>query len=126
VTEGDDSTAPLMECDRLAGWALVDYFKAHARRVYGLMDRDPRLRSACMLLDWIRRERRGSFKRWEAAKDLQSDALFPTPESLDGPLAVLEAHNVIREAPAPARRGPGRKPARAYLVNPKALSGPSS
>jgi hypothetical protein len=100
---------------------LVAYFKGQARRVYSLMDVDVRVKAAKKVWDWVAREERKQFKRWEAYEDLKSDGFFPTPASLDDPLEVLEGHNLVRAQGPPPRAGAGRKPAPLYLVNPLAL-----
>jgi hypothetical protein len=119
--EGGASDVDEEEVRRAA--KLVAYFKGHARKVYRAMDADPRVTNARKLLEWIRRERRTEFKRWEAHKDLQSDTRFPTAEALDVPLDLLTAHGYIRPRDAEQRQGAGRKPSTVYEVNPLAYQG---
>ncbi len=101
--------------------ALVDYFKSHHRRSHACMNSDRRVAQAEKILRWIRRERRSEFKRWEPYRDLKSDSCFPTPDSLDPAIGVLEGCGMIRPADQDDRRRPGRQPATAYLENPTVL-----
>jgi Protein of unknown function (DUF3987) len=95
---------------------LVAYFKSHARRVYAMMDADPRVKAAKKILAWIARENCAEFKRWHLHKDVASDGIFPTPDSLERPLELLEAHGYIRQhAEEPGRTG--RPPSPTYVVN---------
>jgi hypothetical protein len=103
--------------------ALIRYFKSHCRKVRAVMGADRRVPAAQKLLDWITREKRESFKRWEAHKDLQSASHFPTPESMDGPLSLLVSHGYIQEKEQDLRHGVGRKPAAVYLVHPDFRNG---
>jgi hypothetical protein len=115
---GDEVDGDTLEC----GAALVRYFMSHARKVYHALDADRRTAAAQKLWGWITREQRTEFKRWEAHKDLRSDATFPTLESLDSPLALLVQHQLIRPRDRADRRGPGRRPATMYDVNPLACN----
>jgi hypothetical protein len=103
---------------------LVTYFKAHAAKAHAAMDGDRRLAGARRVWDWVVRERRAEFKRWEAHNDLKSQKEFPTPDSLDPVLELLCQHNLIRVRVEAQRQGPGRRPEPVYEVNPSAL-GPS-
>ena len=96
---------------------LVKYFKSHARKVYLMMDADHRVKAAKKILAWIARENRSEFKRWELHKDVASDGFFPTLESLDVPLELLETHNYLRQRPEESG-GRGRPPSPTYIVNP--------
>jgi hypothetical protein len=96
---------------------LVRYFKSHARRVYAMMDADTRVKAAKKILAWIERERCAEFKRWHLHKDVASEGLFPTPDSLDRPLELLESHGYIRQRFAEPGRT-GRPPSPSYVVNP--------
>jgi hypothetical protein len=96
---------------------LVAYFKSHARRVYAMMDADRRVKAAKKILTWTVREQRTEFKRWHLHKDVASDGLFPTPDSLDRPLELLEAHGYIRQR-QDEYKGVGAHPSPIYVVNP--------
>jgi hypothetical protein len=97
--------------------SLVSYFKSHARRVYAMMDADPRIAEAKKILAWIAREGRDDFKRWEVHKDLESKGMFPDPDSMDRPLELLEKHGYIKSR-SEESQGTGRHPKPTYLVNP--------
>jgi DNA polymerase-1 len=97
---------------------LVDYFKSHARKVYAVMDADPRLALARRLLRVIAREGLGRFTRREAYRVMRGPC--KAVEDIDPVLSVLETHGYIRPAPVPAN-GPGRKPSPTYEVRPSAL-----
>jgi hypothetical protein len=114
--EGDKSDVDAEDVKRAV--KLVNYFKGHARKVYSAMGGDSRVAGASKLLDWIKRERRTAFKRWEAQQDLASDHRFPTADSFDKPLELLAAHGYIRAQETAQRTGPGRKPATVFEVNP--------
>ena len=47
---------------------------------------------------------------------------FRKVETLDRPLELLEAHNMIRWFEQPERKGPGRKPSPKFEVNPDLYS----
>jgi hypothetical protein len=100
------------------GAQLVRYFQSHARKVYVALDADPEVEKARRLLEWITREQRTEFKRWEPYGDLKNMGQFPTPESLDEPLRRLVRHNYIRPQAPPGSKGRGRPPAPVYDVNP--------
>lgn len=100
---------------------LADYFKGHLRRVYSCMDPDRRLAPARRIWEWICREKRATFKRWEAFGDLKSERQFPSPDSLDVPLGLLAHHNLIRCVETERRGGPGRPADPVWEVNPIAL-----
>ena len=111
----------VVDADDIArGAALVSYFKCHARRVYGTMSADPRITAAQKLLGWIQRRGKKEFKKWEPYRDMQSETLFPTPESLDAPLRLLEEHQHVRCVEV-QYSGTGRKPGGSYQVNPATL-----
>jgi hypothetical protein len=99
---------------------LVDYFKQHARRALAVMGADHRLGDAKVIWDWVVREKRKTFKRWEAHKDLKSESRFPAPDKMDKPLELLCQHNLIRAKDPPPRPGPGQKAATEFEVNPVA------
>jgi hypothetical protein len=71
-----------------------------------------------MIQKWIIRENKTKFKRHEAYNDLRSKSLVPSPEDLDGPLALLVAHGFLREQSPDDKKGPGRKGESTFLVNP--------
>jgi hypothetical protein len=105
------------ESVRRAG-VLVTYFQSHARKVYAVMGADTEIEDARRLLDWIAREKRTEFKRWEIHKDIRNQSRFPRVEDLDRPLSRLSKHNYIRVRPPEDRAGAGRPPDQVYEVNP--------
>jgi DNA polymerase-1 len=99
---------------------LVGYFKAHARKVYAVMDADPRLALARRLLRHIGKEGLGQFTRRDAYRAMRGPC--KAVEDIDPVLTVLETHGYIRPAPPPATTGrPGRKPSLTYEVHPSIL-----
>jgi hypothetical protein len=107
---------------------LIDYFKAHARRVYGrlLNRRGTRAdRDIQAVLDWLHSNRHAigthsppSFHWRNIRHDLRSR--FGAGErDLANALKALEERDYIREIPMQA--GPGRKPKPRYAVNPQIL-----
>src|SRR5262249_42471451 len=95
---------------------LVAYFQSQARKVYALMDADPRVAAARKVLRWVTREVRHTFSKRDVYQDLKGT--FPRVEDLDEPLALLVRHNYCRAQPEPERTGPGRRPSPVYDVNP--------
>jgi DNA polymerase I-like protein with 3'-5' exonuclease and polymerase domains len=99
---------------------LVAYFKSHARKVYAVMDGDPRVSDARKILRWVLAHRPRRFQKRDAYQGLKGT--FKTVEDLEPGLAVLVQHGLLRlEAPS-TREGPGRKPSPYYEVNPHAPS----
>src|SRR5262249_10859789 len=109
---------------------LVEYFKAHARRVY------PRLRASLVdelhsdaeaVLEWIARNR----DKIEAAQDTKPAKAFSwrmvrrdlsrrfdhRDECLRKALAFLEAHGYLREVEKARQGTVGRNPKPDYFVN---------
>jgi hypothetical protein len=97
---------------------LVRYFESHARKVYAVMDADRDVEKARRLQDWIKREKRQEFKRWEPYEDLKNRTDLSSIDDLDAPLERLTKHHIIRPKQLPQRTGPGRRPAAVYEVNP--------
>lgn len=96
---------------------LIRYFQAHARKAYAQMASDPEVEDAKRILQWIEREERSEFKRWEAHKDIKSQGRFPRLEDLDLPLHRLVKHKFLRVR-ALRIRSCGRPPDPIYEVNP--------
>ena len=124
---GDDSLADpaLVDGDSVSrAVRLINYFKAHLRKVLHAMDADRAVLQARRILRWIERENRGSFKRYEVFRDCRSRSLFSTPESLNAPLNRLVSLNVLRRveaANAPRGGRPGRPESEVFLVHPEAI-----
>jgi hypothetical protein len=116
-TQSKDVDGPSLQ----AAVRLVDYFKAHARRVRLVGGGDRLVEDAKRVWGWVVRKKREEFKAWEVHKDIQSDTRFPSVESLQAPLGLLERRNYLRVRPPAERKGPGDKSAPVYIVNPAAL-----
>jgi hypothetical protein len=95
---------------------LVAYFQGHIRKVYALMDADPRVSDARRVLRWITRKGLNRFTKRDAWQDLKGS--FDTADDLDPPIALLGRHGYIRYVSEP-REGPGRRPSPVYEVNPQ-------
>jgi hypothetical protein len=113
-TAGDDVDGESMT----RGIQLVDYFKAHACKVYAAMGRDQEAENARRVLAWVARERVESFKRHQAFGDLKNQEQFRRPHDLDHPLERLVLHGYLRLQRSPPRHGPGRPADPVYEVNP--------
>jgi hypothetical protein len=99
---------------------LVNYFKAHAAKVYRELDVSHQVRDAGKVLRWLRRERLATFSKRDAHNALQGT--FKTVDDLEPVLGLLTRHHYIRPAPQPEREGSGRRPSPVYEVNPSARS----
>jgi hypothetical protein len=110
---GDDVDGESM--DRAA--KLVAYFKAHARKVYAVMDADPRIAEARKVFRWIVARRLRRFQKRDAFQSLKGT--FRTVEALDPVLSLLEKHALIRPELTPDPTGRGRKPSPFYEVHPR-------
>jgi hypothetical protein len=95
---------------------LVDYFKGHARKVYGIIDANPHLAGARRVVRWIVANRLDHFTKRDAIEGLKGT--FKAVEELEPALAVLENYGFIRPQPSPDRPGPGRKPSVIFDVHP--------
>jgi DNA polymerase-1 len=115
-TQGEDVDGESMTRAAL----LVDYFKAHARKVYAVMDADPRLALARRLLRHVGEQRLAQFTRREAYRAMRGPC--KAVDGIDPILAVLETHGYIRPVQSPAPTGrPGRKPSLTYEIHPSTL-----
>ena len=112
---GDDVIAQ----DVYGASRLVDYLKGHARKVYAILDADPRVADARRVLRCLAENPdllESSFTRRDIYQHLRKT--FRTPESLDQPLTVLAEHRFLRAIPPARNNGrPGLVPDR-YEVNP--------
>ncbi|MQA14674.1 MAG: DUF3987 domain-containing protein [Pseudonocardiaceae bacterium] len=98
------------------------YYLAHALAVFDLMDNDPTVEGARIILDWIIRTRRDRFTRRELLASLPRTR-FAKGADLDPPLQLLEEHGYLRRAPAPPATGRrGRPTVPPYDVNPHVLA----
>jgi hypothetical protein len=96
---------------------LIAYFKAHARKVYAIMDADPMQGAARRLLRWIEQNGLERFTRREAYRTMRG-AFCRSVDAIDPILAILENHGFIRPVPADDAPRPGRKASQEYLVHP--------
>jgi hypothetical protein len=101
---------------------LVAYFKSHARKVYALIDADPRTAAARRLLSWVAREDKRQFTRRDAFRALRGP-MCKTADDIDPILTLLEKHGYIRPLPAPDDGRPGRKPSPAFEAHPGLFAG---
>ena len=99
---------------------LVAYFKSHARKVYAVMDADPRVALARRLLRWLTQEHLQQFTRREAFRAMRGPC--KTIEDVDPPLTLLEQHGFIRPLPTREDSRPGRKPSPAFETHPACLT----
>ena len=104
-------------------WRLVDYFKAHARRIHGVIDLGPGAGGDAYraIVQWVRKGGRPSFSESEFTQARR----WVKPGDLAAALKALIRRNVIREAPAErdaecqdGKPKGGRPPSPVYLVNP--------
>jgi hypothetical protein len=103
---------------------LIDYFKAHARRVYSLLDADPRAAPARRLLHWVAQANQATFTKRDAYRALRGPRCRSV-EDVDPVLALLEQHGHIRRLLSPGRHGPGRHPSPGFEAHPSILLGPN-
>jgi hypothetical protein len=102
------------------GALLVDYFKAHARKVYAQLDADPRAAVARKLLRWVTQGNRGTFTRRDAYRALRG----PRCRSVDDVepiISLVEKHGFVRALPSPERHTAGRHPSPGYESHPSLL-----
>jgi hypothetical protein len=100
---------------------LVDYFKAHTRRVRAMMRGSfGECPDARKVLRWVRSTGRDRFLASEVRNNFRK--LFPAdgPE-LDIALRWLEGRHCIRQVPTLAKSGPGRPRSPEYEINPELL-----
>jgi hypothetical protein len=96
---------------------LVDYFKSHARKVYAIIDADPRVAAARRLLRRLVQGKVSQFTRRNAFRAMRG-AGFKTVEDIDPILSLLEEHGYIRPLQTGHDNRPGRKPSPAYETHP--------
>ncbi len=89
----------------------------HAKAAFGLMGTDPAQDCARSILRWIMRDRVTGFTARDALRCVRGR--YPTMEKVNAGLSILEDRAFIFEASGEPRKGPGRKPSAAYIVNPK-------
>jgi hypothetical protein len=91
---------------------VVDYFKSHARKVYSIIDADPKVSQAGRLLHYLAKHPDlTGFTRTRLYRHLRGQRCYEgKPEALDAPLALLREHGYLRCQPAPRATKPGPKP----------------
>jgi len=95
---------------------LVAYFKAHIRKVYAVMDADPKATSAQRLLKWIIQENRQQFTRRDSYRAMRGTC--KTVDDIDPILTLLEKHGYIRPLPTSDDGRSGRKASPGFETNP--------
>jgi hypothetical protein len=106
-----------------AAFALLRYFKSHARRVRSTITRGLFSPDARSIVEWIKRNGRTWFRGADIRKDLRRfrDHLEDLATALD----ELKTRAVIRPRPEPSMPAkPGPKPSPAYDVHPDLLEAP--
>jgi hypothetical protein len=98
------------------GVTLANYFKDHARKVYAVMDADPRVAAARKVVRWIKKNNLARFRQRDAHYALKGS--FKTIEDLEPVLSMLVKHFHIRPEAVQRHQGPGRPPGPSYEVNP--------
>jgi len=96
--------------------AIGEYASAHALAAANVMGLDPGEEDARYLLRWITSHGGTTFTKQTAWQGTRGR--FAKANRLDQALDRLVEHRYIRPLPRPERRGPGRKPALEYEVNP--------
>jgi hypothetical protein len=113
--EGDDLDGERMRRAAL----LTDYFKGHTRKVYAVMDADPKVLAARLVLRWLERHPEfDTFTARDVHQGLRRQSGFGKPESIESPLDLLARHGYIRSIPETGGKLPGR-PTRRYERNPR-------
>jgi hypothetical protein len=102
--------------------ALVTYFKAHARKVYALLDTDLRTSGARKLLHWVAQGAKEIFTMRDAYRALRG-LRCRSVDDVEPILTLLEKHGYIRPLPPPERHNPGRHPSPGYEPHPSLLQG---
>ncbi|MFE5890493.1 DUF3987 domain-containing protein [Streptomyces sp. NPDC056462] len=96
--------------------AIGEYYTAHARAAFDLMETDADSEKALLVLDWIRRTKVTSFKAHELVTARRR--AFPTVSSTAPALRLLEEHGYVRRLHEERSGARGRQPAPVYRVHP--------
>lgn len=105
---------PLPTAER--AFALGAYFLAHASAAFDAMGANPEIEAAKRVLQWVRDTRADTFTKRQVFNSIRRSSIFPTANTLDAPLALLEAHGYVRPLDE-GKRTVGR-PSATWLVNP--------
>jgi hypothetical protein len=104
--------------------AISNYFKTQAQRVRHEMTGGAGSTDAKAVLDWVRRNRKQTFRESDVAADLRR---FRTnPRALSDALRALSGLGAIRPANEPRRPGPGRTGSKTYEVHPDLIGAPDN
>src|SRR5262249_4512068 len=96
---------------------LVAYFKSHARKVYAVIDADPKTGLTRRLLQWLAEKGMRQITRRDAYRAMRGAC--QTVDEIDPLLSLLEKHGYLRLVPGTQDRpGTGRKPSPAYEIHP--------
>jgi replicative DNA helicase len=107
---------PIEAATMRAAVRIGEYLIPHALAVFDLMNADQAVGDARYVLAWLERAEITRFKRRDVLAALRR---FAKVSDLDGPVELLEAHGYIRvDGPEEWPKGPGRRPAPSYAVNP--------
>jgi hypothetical protein len=114
-----------VDCESMERAArLVAYFKAHARKVYAVMDADPRTATARRLLRWIIEGCLRQFTRRDAYRAMRG--IYKSVDEVDPILDLLGKHGYIRAVASAADNRPGRKASPAFEAHPSLFSADSA
>ncbi len=95
---------------------FIQYLIPHAQAAYAEIGADPSVEGARMVLRWIEKTGAREFSKQTCYQGVKGT--LKRADDLDPVLSLLCDHGYLREVEAPARPGPGRKPAPSYEVNP--------
>jgi hypothetical protein len=107
---------------------LISYFQSHARKVFQVIDADPRLREAKRVLRWLRdfannaNSAKGS--KEISQRDLHRGVWGGSKSVEDGNsiILLLIRYGWMRQLPGEDKSGPGRKPGPRYEIHPTLFS----
>lgn len=122
MSEHGTSTSTISADTVSAACTIGEWFEAHALAAYDLMNADPRLEGARIVLRWLQRTKPETFTERGAFSAL-GRRRFATMDDLIPCLRVLVEHGHIRRVASPGRQDgvPGRNRSPLYEVNPSTL-----
>jgi hypothetical protein len=116
-----DTDCLVIEPDSVEGaWRLVNYFKSHARKVYGVMAEDHMMKQTNRIVKQLRGWCGEHFTESQLHTAVKSTSLFPSPASLTAPLGQLETWGYVWKVEPTTRRG---NPGTTYRIHPQIQSG---
>jgi hypothetical protein len=124
ITDSTSALSIVTACDVEGARKLVGYFKNHLIRVSRQMAKDSGSADAKVIVDWLRRTGKSTFRASDVGKDLRR--FREHPADLATALDALLARGAIRprkEHRAPSTPGP--KPSPCYDVHPDLLRVPA-